>query len=210
VVLAGLLLRLWVLRRNSGLTMDSPLYVGMAEQLGHELRALGPAHHGYPALIKLASLVLPGNELPGRMVSLLAGTLLMIVTWCLARRFVPTWGAAAATALVAFHPLLALSSCTLMTEASFQVLVYSALLLLLSGRVALGGVVTGFAYCVRPEAAAIALAAAPAARRAAPPCPLGRRIRPGRTSRGHHAERRARRAGAHREVRSGRLIGRFT
>src|SRR5947207_62909 len=106
VVIAGLALRIWILRRTSGLTMDSPLYVGMSEQLVLGLRMLGPAHHGYPALIKLASLLLPRSELAGRLVSLIAGTLLMVVVWRLSRLFLPGWGAAAATALVACHPLL--------------------------------------------------------------------------------------------------------
>src|SRR5689334_16754464 len=56
--------RLWVASWTSGITMDSPLYVMASESLAHgKLELLGPAHHGYPALIALMRTVLPGREL---------------------------------------------------------------------------------------------------------------------------------------------------
>lgn len=162
VLVAGAVLRQWIMTHTSGLTMDSPLYVEMAGQLGHALQPLGPAHHGYPALVSVASLVIPGREMPGRLVSFTAGLLLIVVTFLLARRALPAWGAAVAAALVAGHPLLALSSCTVMTESSFQTLTYSALLVLEMGRTALAGALLGLSYCIRPEAMVIAFAALPA------------------------------------------------
>jgi len=71
-VIVGLSLRLWLITGNSGLTMDSPLYVNMSEALAQGRPALGPAHHGYPLLIALAHRTIPGREWPGRVVSLVA------------------------------------------------------------------------------------------------------------------------------------------
>ncbi|HEX5634709.1 MAG TPA: hypothetical protein VFX50_15810, partial [Gemmatimonadales bacterium] len=93
VLLAGLLLRLWLASSTSGLTMDSPLYVRMAEGLraGDPLHA--PAHHGYPLMVALASFASPGRELPGRLVSLAASLALVALVWWAARRRLPPWGA---------------------------------------------------------------------------------------------------------------------
>ena len=160
LLLAGTGLRLWLAARTSGLTMDSPLYVLMAETLGRA-GPIGPAHHGYPALVALAGLALPGRELPGRAVSMLAGVALIAVTFLLARRMLPHWAAFAAAALVALHPLLAVFSGAVMTEAPFQAVAYAALLVLTRGRTAAAGALLGFGYCIRPEALVIALAALP-------------------------------------------------
>jgi hypothetical protein len=160
ILVVGGPLRVWLALGNSGLTMDSPLYVRMAEELGRP-EPLGPAHHGYPALVALAGLVIPGREPPGRVVSLVAGVLLILCTWAIARRTHPGWPAGAAAALVAAHPLLAVFSGPIMTESTFQLLAYASLLALVAGRAAVGGAVLGFAYCVRPEALVIAAAALP-------------------------------------------------
>ena len=79
LLLAALGLRLWLASRNAGLTMDSPLYVRMAEDLLAGGRGPSPAHHGYPILVALASFLLPGRELPGRAVSMLASLALVAI-----------------------------------------------------------------------------------------------------------------------------------
>jgi hypothetical protein len=103
VLLAAIAIRVWLALRTSGLTMDSPLYVRMAEALGRSAEVLGPAHHGYPAFIAIAGLVIPGQEWPGRIVSMVASLILVGVTYALGRRSLPPWGAAAAAGLVAVH-----------------------------------------------------------------------------------------------------------
>ena len=72
----ALALRLWLASRNSGLTMDSPLYVRMAEALraGDPAVPPGPSQD-YPVLVALASFVLPGARTPG-------------ARWC---RSLPRW-----------------------------------------------------------------------------------------------------------------------
>jgi hypothetical protein len=153
---AATLLRLFLAAGNSGLTMDSPLYVRMAEDLLSGRRAAAPAHHGYPALVALASLALPGRELPGRAVSLLASLVLVSLTLWIARRRSGDAIAWIPATLVALHPLLAVYSGAIMTEASFLALVLAGVALLEARRARAGGALLGAAWWVRPEAALLA------------------------------------------------------
>ena len=159
-VCAGALLRGWIAARNAGLTMDSPLYVRMAEALRDGEKAIGPAHHGYPALMAAIGWVVPGRELPGRSLSFVAGLTLIPLVYLLARRVVSRPWAAVAGALVALHPLLAAYAGAIMTESTFLAIATTGLLLLERGHRMAGGVTLGLAYTVRPEALVIAPVAA--------------------------------------------------
>jgi 4-amino-4-deoxy-L-arabinose transferase-like glycosyltransferase len=141
--------------------MDSPLYVLMSEGLrAGDGRDIGPAHHGYPALVALAGLLVHGREWPGRVVSLIAGLALVALVHRLARtRLSPPWSALA-SALVALHPMLSVYSVAIMTESSFLAIVGLALLLVERRRFLAAGLALGAGYAVRPEAAVIAGAAA--------------------------------------------------
>ena len=153
---AAVLLRLGLAAGNSGLTMDSPLYVRMAEDLLAGRRAPSPAHHGYPALVALASVVLPGRELPGRAASLLASLLLVAITWWIARRRAGAALAWVPAALVALHPLLAVYGGAIMTESTFLCLALAGVALLEARRARAGGALLGAAWWVRPEAVLLA------------------------------------------------------
>ena len=159
-LIAALVLRLWIANRNAGLTMDSPLYVRMAEEMSRGAPFGGPAHHGYAALIALANLVLPGREWPGRVVSLIAGVALVAIVYALARRRLsPAWSAVAAW-LVALHPVATVYSGAIMPEATVLALLYAALLLTVrQGPLAAGGLF-GLGWLVRPEALVVAPVAA--------------------------------------------------
>ena len=152
----ALALRLALLGANSGLTMDSALYVRMSEWLRTGHHEPSPAHHGYPLLVALASAVLPGRELPARVVSLLASLALVALTWVVARRRSPAWAAFVPTVVVALHPLLAVYGVAVMTEAPFLALAFAAIALLDAGRLRSGGALLGAAWWVRPEAAVLA------------------------------------------------------
>jgi hypothetical protein len=141
---------------NSGLTMDSPLYVRMAEDLLAGHRAASPAHHGYPALVALASLVIPGRELPGRAVSMVASLALVSLTWWIAKRRIGEALAWVPATLVALHPLLAIYGGSIMTEAVFLALSFAGVAVLERARARAGGALLGAAWWVRPEAALIA------------------------------------------------------
>ena len=153
---AAALLRLALAAGNSGLTMDSPLYVRMAEDLLAGHRGPSPAHHGYPALVALASLVLPGRELPGRAVSVLASLVVVALTWWIARRRVGDGLAWAPATLVALQPLLAVYGGAVMTEAAFLSLALGGVALLEARRARAGGALLGAAWWVRPEAGVLA------------------------------------------------------
>jgi len=153
---AAALLRLGLAAGNSGLTMDSPLYVRMAEDLLAGHRGPSPAHHGYPALVALASFVLPGRELPGRAVSVLASLVVVALTWWIARRRVGAGLAWVPATLVALQPLLAVYGGAIMTEAAFLSLALGGVALLEARRARTGGVLLGAAWWVRPEAGVLA------------------------------------------------------
>jgi 4-amino-4-deoxy-L-arabinose transferase-like glycosyltransferase len=157
-MLVAAALRLGSAARHSGLTMDSPLYVRMAEALaaGHA-PVLGPAHYGYPALVALAGTLIPGRELPGRAVSLVASLALVAIVFRLARTRLSAPWAGLAAMVVALHPLLIAYGSAIMTESAFLALVTWALLLLERRRFLTGGLALGASYLVRPEAAVIAL-----------------------------------------------------
>jgi len=159
-VCVAALLRWWIAARNAGLTMDSPLYVRMAEALRGGEKAIGPAHHGYSILMVALGWLVPGRELPGRSLSFIAGLTLIPIVYLLARRAVSRPWAAAAGALVALHPLLAAYAGAIMTESTFLAIATTALLLLERGQRMAGGATLGLAYTVRPEALVIAPAAA--------------------------------------------------
>ena len=148
--------RLWLAARNSGLTMDSPLYVQMAEDLLAGRRGPSPAHHGYSALVALASLALPGRELPGRAVSMLASIALVGLVWWVARRRAPRALALVPAGCVALHPLLAVYGGAIMTESLFLAMAFAGAALLDAGRARAGGSLLGAAWWVRPEAAVVA------------------------------------------------------
>jgi hypothetical protein len=151
-------LRLGIAASHSGLTMDSPLYVRMAESLARgQSPALGPAHYGYSALVALAGALIPGREWPGRTVSLIASLVLVVVVFGLARTRLSAPWAGFAAGLVAVHPLLIAYGSAIMTESTFLAIVTGALLLLERRRFLSGGLALGASYLVRPEAAVIAL-----------------------------------------------------
>ena len=152
----ALVLRLLLMRASSGITMDSALYVRMAEDLAAGRHAAAPAHHGYPMLVALAARVLPGRELPGRAVSLVASLALVALVWRVARRRLGPGDAFVPTVVVALHPLLAIYGTAIMTEATFLTLAFAAVALLDAGRARAGGALFGLAWWVRPEAAVLA------------------------------------------------------
>jgi hypothetical protein len=156
LLLAALALRGFLAARSSGLTMDSPLYVRMAEDLLAAHRDPSPAHHGYPLLVALASLAIPGRELPGRAVSLVASLVLVALVWIVARRHAPRSCTLVPALGVAVHPLLAVYGSAVMTESVFLALAFGGIALLDARRARSGGALLGAAWWVRPEAVVVA------------------------------------------------------
>ena len=168
-VLLAFGVRLFLAARTSGLTMDSALYVRMAEALRAGTHEPSPAHHGYPILVALASVLLPGREWPARIVSWLASLALVVLVQQAARRRMGARAGWVAGLAVALHPLLAIYGVAVMTEAAFLALAFAGMMRLDRGAPRSGGALLGAAWWVRPEAAVLAPLAvmlAPLSRRA--------------------------------------------
>lgn len=154
---------------NSGLTMDSPEYARIAEAMARTGACPdGYENHGYPAMILIAHGFLPGRELPGRVVSLLAALALVAIVYLFARRLLGRGFATLAALLVAAHPTLTVYGTAVMSDLPFLALAYGSLLWIAMGRAAAGGALLGAAFWVRPEAALFAAGAAAAGRRILP------------------------------------------
>lgn len=159
------LLRISLIPFGGFITTDGIYY----STLGHNLMA-GDLRAGmstywsplYPILIALFETVLRDAAYAGRVISALAGGLLVIPTYMLARRFTGRHTTALVTAIfVIFEPTLISFSVKVLTESLFTLLFISGILL---GWVALeerkgrhffsSGVLFGLTYLVKPEALA--------------------------------------------------------
>jgi 4-amino-4-deoxy-L-arabinose transferase-like glycosyltransferase len=120
----------------------------------------------FPMLIAVTSLATHDVELAARIVSLIAGSLLVLPVFLIAGHLYDRRSARVAAALVAVHPLLVVFSATTYSESVYTTLlaaaVYSSLraFRLRASRSSLAaGTFFGLAYLTRPEAAACALLA---------------------------------------------------
>jgi 4-amino-4-deoxy-L-arabinose transferase-like glycosyltransferase len=118
----------------------------------------------YPLLVGLATLVFRDPELAGRMVSVVAGSLLVVPTYRLVRRRHGARAARLGACLVALHPLLVYYSTVLLTEATYTLLftcgVVAGWSALSSGKArthALAGALFGACYLLKPEASGFLL-----------------------------------------------------
>lgn len=113
----------------------------------------------YPALIAFASLVFRDAELAGRVVSVVAGALLVIPAHALARRWYGRRVARVCAALVALHPLLVYYSTVLLTESTYTLFFtcavvagWAALTKATARAHASAGALFGACYLLKPEA----------------------------------------------------------
>jgi 4-amino-4-deoxy-L-arabinose transferase-like glycosyltransferase len=118
----------------------------------------------YPAFIGIASLIFRDIEFGGRFVSVLAGSLLVLVSHRLIRNWYGPKVAIIGAALVALHPLLIYYSTTLLTESTYTFFFtaavlagWSALSAAKGSRYLLAGAIIGTSYLLKPEAAGFVL-----------------------------------------------------
>lgn len=118
----------------------------------------------YPLLVGLSSLVFDDIELAGRFVSVVAGSLLVLPVYALARVSYGVRVARLAALITALHPLLVYYSTLVLTEATYTLLftcgVLAGWLALKGGRARaflVTGAVFGTCYLLKPEAAAYLL-----------------------------------------------------
>jgi hypothetical protein len=150
---AGLVLRLALWHTQPYVSVDGTTYIRLARWLVGGPDFSSNQSLGYPVLIA-AFKVLAGDWVrAARWVDLAAGTVLIPLTWLLARAVVRNrWMQLAPAVLVAFLPLPVRYSLTTMSEAPYAVLLVGMFLLALRDRPFRGGILGGLAYAVRPEA----------------------------------------------------------
>lgn len=158
----GFLLRLLCLRLDHVLTPDGTLYVMLARQLaaGNFRSGLSPYSTPlYPLLVSAASFLFGDIVLSGRLVSILAGGLLVLPVYFLIRRAHGRRVATCGAALVAIHPLLIYYSTEVLTESAYTLFfvcgVYAGWQALSTKRTrpfVLAGLSFGLCYLLKPEA----------------------------------------------------------
>lgn len=141
---------------------DGVEYVAHARRLAAGDLAKGMSTYWpplYPALVAVASLVFRDAEFAGRLVSAVAGALLVIPAHGLARRWYGRRAALVCASLVALHPLLVYYSTTLLTESTYTLIFtcavvasWSALTGASARAYAFAGALFGACYLLKPEA----------------------------------------------------------
>lgn len=176
-VLLAIIFRLLLLTREYVISPDGVMYAWMGRRL-----VAGDFEQGlstyfpplYPLLVGLSSLVFRDLEFAGRFVSVVAGGLLVVPVFLLARSFYDRGVAALAASLVVVFPVLVYYSAQLLTESVYVLLFTTGVLAgwraLVRSRPASylsAGLVFGACYLLKPEAigfvfllAALALVAA--------------------------------------------------
>jgi 4-amino-4-deoxy-L-arabinose transferase-like glycosyltransferase len=163
-VCCALLLRLSLLPFQFQLTPDGVFYAALAKNLAQGNLAQGLSTYWsplYPLLVGGASLIFSDIELSGRIVAALAGSLIVIPSYLLAREFYGKVVAAIAAFLLLIHPPLVQYSTLVLTESTYTLLFIS---FVLAGWYALArgsardsllaGLFLGACYLVKPEAIA--------------------------------------------------------
>ncbi len=148
---------------------DGPIFLAMARALeqGDVAAALAsPFHPLYPALVAALAPALGSLEAAGVAVSVVAGTLAVAALWAFVRRAFGPAEAAVAAALLAVHPMAVEYTGDVQSEGVYLLLFLAAAASLwraLSGLrpapAAVGGLLAGAAYLVRPEGLGLALVA---------------------------------------------------
>jgi 4-amino-4-deoxy-L-arabinose transferase-like glycosyltransferase len=113
---------LLVLSVESVISPDGVVYAGLGRSLaaGNFAGTLSPFYPPlYPLLVGLSSLVFRDVEFAGRFVSVVAGALLVVPVYALARDSYGARVARLAAVIVALHPLLIYYSSVLLTESTY-------------------------------------------------------------------------------------------
>lgn len=156
----ALILRLVLLRYRHCIETDGVAYVAIARGLiqhGTLEDTLFPPF--YPALLGLTSLLVGDYELSGRIISAIAGSLLVIPVFLLGERLYSRRIGYLAATLVVFYPALVEFSTYVLTESSYTFLFTCVVLATLVAFkrqrwpfFAISGVLLGLGYLIRPEA----------------------------------------------------------
>jgi 4-amino-4-deoxy-L-arabinose transferase-like glycosyltransferase len=161
VVLGALLVRLVWLRFDTFITPDGYYYARLGEALaeGNLSGVLSPYWPPlYPVLLGLLSIVVRDVELAGRLISLVAGTLIIVPGYVLARHLVDRGAATVTAVLLALHPMLVSASTRLLSDMLYAAMFVTAVLIGMHAafddrprRAVWAGLLCGGCYLTRPE-----------------------------------------------------------
>lgn len=161
-VLVGFVLRAGLLRLDSVITPDGVSYAILGWNLMEGRLAWAFSTYWpplYPLLIGATSLLVGDLETSGRVISLVAGSLVVLPSYVLTREWYGRRVAALGALLVVAHPVLIYYSTMVLTEATYTLLFVSGVLAgwrgLTRGRrlpFALAGLCFGACYLLKPEA----------------------------------------------------------
>lgn len=161
LVSLALFTRLLLLRFQQVMTPDGVYYATLGKNLvsGNFREGLSTFYPPlYPLLVGLSSLIFRDAEAGGKMVSVIAGGLLVVPVYLLTRLLYGKGAALMGAFLIAIHPSLNYYSTLLLTESTYTLLFMTAVLMgltaLSAGSMAFfsTGVVLGTCYLIRPEA----------------------------------------------------------
>ncbi|MFI5372192.1 MAG: hypothetical protein ACHQ52_11605 [Candidatus Eisenbacteria bacterium] len=166
------MIRIGVLRTQPWVTVDGTEYIRLAEAFarGEGFRSVFPP--GYPLLVALARVFVADRVRAAALVSLIAGSLLPLPVWTLARRALSWRWALVPLAVAVLHPTLVGLSTVTMSDATYITALYAGLALAARARPITSGLAMGFAYATRPEGLLPAAALVGAGMRS----PGGRRV----------------------------------
>jgi 4-amino-4-deoxy-L-arabinose transferase-like glycosyltransferase len=159
---AAFLLRAWAAASAPVIETDGVRYALAAQQFWDTGSAFDPLFHPlYPIAMALFHALGAGWEPAGRIVSLLCGTLTVLIAGLGTRTLLSRRTALIVAALLAVHPGMVASSAAVLSEAMYTLLLLLAVIaawVALAGGGApvllpLAGLGFGLAYLVRPEAA---------------------------------------------------------
>jgi 4-amino-4-deoxy-L-arabinose transferase-like glycosyltransferase len=157
----ALLSRLLLLRFQQVMTPDGVYYATLGKHLvaGNFKEGLSTYYPPlYPLLVGLSSHIFRDVEAGGKMVSAMAGSLLVVPVYLLTRILYGKGAASVGALLIAINPSLNYYSTLLLTESTYTLLFTTAVLMGLTALSAGGvsffstGLVLGACYLIRPEA----------------------------------------------------------
>ncbi|MFQ5706571.1 MAG: ArnT family glycosyltransferase [bacterium] len=161
LMVVAFLFRIMLMHYRFAVTFDEVNYLKLGVS-GH-LKGLSQVLHTYwtpllPALISVSCSIFSDYELAGRMVSILAGTLLVVPVYYLGKFVYDKTVGLIAAGFVALFPPLAFQSTQVLTEPVFMLFATSAILfgLLMLKRYSVGfamlaGLATGILYLTHPQ-----------------------------------------------------------
>jgi hypothetical protein len=147
ICLASYLLRIYVLQFHPFVQWDGAYYINYFRDSDWQ----SVFHPGYSIFIELARLVVPDGVRAAQLVSVVAGSLLPIPLYILARHYLKPLLSLLAVIVIVCNPLIVRFGAMTMTESLFVLVEVSLFAAFLKNKPILFGILGGLGYLIRPE-----------------------------------------------------------